>query len=154
MIETPHISKTNDQMTAMIRLTIPRSEIQEVMQPALIELMEVLQDQGLPAAGPWFTHHLRMDPEVFDFEVCIPVNAPIIPTRRVEQGLLPASRIARTIYHGPYEGLADAWPEFIDWIEEQNLTPAPDLIECYLTGPESSPNPEDWRTEFIRPLVG
>ena len=30
---------------------------------------------------------------------------------------------------------------------------APDLYECYVTGPHSSPDPAEWRTEFTRPLL-
>jgi effector-binding domain-containing protein len=61
--------------------------------------------------------------------------------------------VARTVYHGPYEGLGDAWGEFLDWITANGHRPAPDLYECYLAGPESSANPADWRTELIKPLT-
>ena len=60
---------------------------------------------------------------------------------------------ARTYYHGPYEGLGGAWGEFSDWIAANGLRPAPDLWESYVTGPESSPDPANWRTELIRPLL-
>jgi effector-binding domain-containing protein len=72
----------------------------------------------------------------------------------VEPGERPAARVARTVYHGPYVGLGPAWGEFGAWIAAEGHTPAPDLWECYLTGPESGPDPSGWRTELNRPLAG
>jgi hypothetical protein len=31
--------------------------------------MAAVAAQGIAPAGPWFTHHLRMDPATFDFEI-------------------------------------------------------------------------------------
>lgn len=77
MIDPPQITVTDAQRIAVIHLTVPRSEIRKVMQPGLRELMAALSAQGIAPAGPWFTHHLRMDPEIFDFEIGMPVRAPV-----------------------------------------------------------------------------
>ena len=154
MIDTPQITQSAAQLTAMIRLTIPREEIRKVVGPGIREVMAAVAAQGMAPAGPWFTHHLRMDPGVFDFEICVPITAPIAATGRVQAGRLPAATVARTVYDGPYEGLPAAWGEFSAWIAAAGHTPGPDLWECYLAGPESSPDPAAWRTELNRPLVG
>ncbi len=154
MTQSPQVTQTTAQPYAFVHLTVPQEQIREVMGPGLDEVRSVLEAQGIAPAGPWFTHHLRLDPEVFDFEICVPVSSPVSPTGRVKAGQLPVAKVARTVYQGGYEGLGDAWGQFIDWIEEQGLKPAPDLWECYVIGPESSPNPSDWRTELTRPLVG
>lgn len=153
MIEPPRITQTDAQLTAVIHLTVPREEIQRVMGPGISELMAAITAQGIAPAGPWFTHHLRMDPDIFDFEISVPVAAPVAAVGRVKPGRLPASRVARTVYHGPYEGLGDAWGEFVDWIEANGHAPAADLWECYIAGPESNPDPAAWRTELNRPLT-
>jgi effector-binding domain-containing protein len=124
------------------------------MGPGISEVMAAVAAQGIAPTGPWFTHHLRMDPAIFDFEICVPVSTPVAPVGRVKPGQLPAARVARTIYRGPYEGLGAAWGEFDAWIASQGLTPGPDLWEVYAVGPESSPDPADWRTELNRPLIG
>lgn len=72
----------------------------------------------------------------------------------MKAGQLPATTVARTAYHGPYEGLRAAWGQFDAWIRAQGHTPAPDLWECYVVGPESNPDPTTWRTELNRPLLG
>lgn len=153
MIDTPQIARTAAQHTACIHLTIPRSDIQQVMGPGITEVFAALTAQGLAPAGPWFTHHLRMDPGIFDFEICVPVTTPVTPVGRVKAGQLRAATVARTVFHGGYEGLGNAWGEFAQWIVIQGHTAAPDLWEVYVAGPESSANPADWRTELNRPLL-
>lgn len=153
MIDTPEITQTAAQLAAVIRLTIPREEIRNVMGPGMGELMAAVAAQGIAPAGPLFSHHLRMDPNIFDFEIGVPVTSPVAAAGRVQPGELPATKVARTVYHGPYEGLGDAWGEFSAWIAAEGHTPAPDLWECYVSGPESSPDPANWRTELNRPLT-
>jgi effector-binding domain-containing protein len=65
----------------------------------------------------------------------------------------PALKVVRTVYHGPYEGLDGAWQEFSARTKANGHKTAGDLYECYLVGPESSPDPANWRTELSRPLI-
>ncbi len=153
MIGKPQIVQTDAQLTAIIHLTIPREEIRNVMGPGINELMATIAAQGIAPAGPWFDHHLKMDPDIFEFEISVPVTAPVVAARRVRPSQLPAATVARTVYLGPYEGLGDAWGEFVDWITAEGHTPAPNLWQCYLTGPESNSDPTTWRTELSRPLI-
>jgi effector-binding domain-containing protein len=152
MLDTPQMVQTTHQLTAVIHLTIPREEIRNVMGPGLNEVMAALATQGIAPAGPWLTHHLRMDPAIFDFEIAVPVSMPVAASGRVKPGHLPATTVARTVYHGPYEGLPGAWGEFEAWIAANGYTSCPDLWECYVAGPEVSPDPVNWRTELNRPL--
>jgi effector-binding domain-containing protein len=154
VLDTPQIAQTSAQLIAIIRLTIPRAEIRHVMGPGIGELRAAVAAQGVAADGPWFTHHVRMHPDVFDFEIGVPVTAPVTPSGRVQPGQWPSARVARTIYQGDYEGLAAAWGEFDAWIKAQKLTPGPDRWERYVAGPESNPDPATWRTELSRPLTG
>lgn len=154
MIDTPKIVQAPAQHTAMIHLTVPRAEIQKVMGPGLTEVKAAVAAQGIAAAGPWFTHHLKMDPKIFDFEICVPVASLVSAAGRVKPGKLPASKVVRTIYHGSYEGLAEAWGELGAWIKAKGFKPAEDLWERYVSGPESSPDPSTWQTELNRPLTG
>jgi effector-binding domain-containing protein len=94
-----------------------------------------------------------MDPGHFDFEVGVPVMTAITEIGRVKPGELPATVAARTMYHGPYEGLEGAWVQFMSWIATNGHQPAADLWEYYTSGPESSSDPSQWRTELIRPVV-
>ncbi|MEX2263077.1 MAG: GyrI-like domain-containing protein [Bryobacteraceae bacterium] len=154
MIDTPQITQSATQLTAVIRLTIPREEIRNVMGPGIGELMATVAAQGIAPTGPVFSYHLRMSPDIFDFEIGVPVTEPVSPAGRVKPGHLPVTTVARTVYHGGYEGLGAAWGEFNSWIAANGYTPGPDLWECYVAGPESNPDPANWRTELNWPLIG
>jgi effector-binding domain-containing protein len=153
VIDTPQIVQTAAQPVALIHLTIPKADIQKMMGPGIGELRTVVAGQGVAITGPWFTHHLKMDPDTWDFEICLPVASAVTPSGRVKPGRLRAARVARTVYHGSYESLGAGWGEFMQWIEANGHAPAPDLWECYAAGPESGPDPARWRTELNRPLL-
>ena len=135
MLDTPQIAQTTAQTTAIIHVTIPRHAIQDAMRVGIGELVAALAAQGVSTAGPWFTHHLRIDPDVFDFEISVPVAAPVAAIGRVQPSQWPATTVARTVYHGGYDGLGDAWGEFDAWITAAGHIPGPDLWEQYLDLP-------------------
>ncbi len=153
LIDTPKITETTGQLAAVIHLTIPRSEIGSAIGPCLTEIMAAVKAQGIGTAGPWFTHHLKINPATFDFEICVPVTAPVELAGRVKPAIFPAVSVARTIYSGTYERLGEAWGEFKAWLAANGYSAAPDLFEYYPVGPDSSPNPADWRTELRQPLI-
>ena len=153
MLENPHVTDTPLLSVAKVPVVTPRDQIQHVMGPAISEVYTAVLAQGRTPVGPWFTHHLRITPELFDFEACVPVDQPVTAVRRVVPGEWPAMRVARAIYQGPYEGLAEAWGRFRAWIAEQGLTGRDDLYERYLVGPESTEDPQAYRTELNQPLV-
>jgi effector-binding domain-containing protein len=153
MIDEPKIVQTKAVRMAAIHITVPREKIREAMGPGYQELMETLKTQGVEPTGPWFTHHFKMQPDEFDFEIAAPVAAEVKPAGRVKPGELPAMRVAQTVYHGPYEGLPDSWMEFEAWITKNGHTIGPDIVEVYLVGPESGNDSSKWQTELSRPLA-
>jgi effector-binding domain-containing protein len=153
MISTPQIVQTSAEQAAVIRLTIPRSDMMKVFGPAVSELMKTLADQGLEPIGSVFAHHLKMSQDQFDFELGVKVSSPVKTSGRVQPGQLPATKVARTIYSGPYEGLPSAWSEFNTWMKANNLKQGDNLWELYSIGPHSTPDPADYRTELNRPLI-
>ncbi len=153
MIETPQVVDSPAQATAVIHLTIPRDQIRQVMGPGIKELMATVGAQGVKVTGPWFTHHLRPPGETFDFEIGVPVASTVTAAGRVKPGRLRGARVARTIYQGPYEGLAQAWGSLSEWMDKAGHRPADDLWEVYASGPESGDDPTAYRTELNRPLA-
>ena len=152
MLDTPQFVETPTLQTAIIRFTIPRDQIRTVMGPGMQELLATVMAQGIKPTGRIYSHHFKMDPEVFDFEIGIPVSAPVTASGRVEPGQLAGRKVVRTVYHGGYEGLGAAWGEFESWIAANGHTTAPDLWESYLTGPDVNPDPATYTTELNHPL--
>ena len=154
MLDTPQITQSAAQITATIRFKIPRDEIQTVMGPAIGEVIAAVVAQGIEPVGPVFSHHFQMNPGVFDFEVGVPVTKPVTPVGRVQPSQLPAAKVARTMYRGPYEGLVGAWGEFNEWLIANGHSTAANLWEFYVVSPESTSDPAMWQTELNRPLMG
>lgn len=153
MIEPLRIFQTTPQVTAFIPLTIPRKDMRKVMGPGLAELRAAVAGQNIAVTGPWFTHHLRNPDENFDFEICLPVAAPVAPVGRVQPGLWPAMTIAQTTYHGGYEGLGSAWGDFMAAINASGHQTAEGFWECYVVGPDADADPAEWRTILSKPLA-
>ncbi len=153
MIDAPSIVQSDAHTTAVIRIEVPRSEIQKVMEPAINEILAALRAQGNQPTGPLFAYHHRMDPGLFNFEVGFPVAMAVRPVGRVVSSRLPAATVARTVYHGPYEELGTGWSELMEWMNAEGHEAGPNLWERYLAGPETGPDPSHWRTELNRPVV-
>ena len=152
-ITPPELTHTPAQPVAMIHVKSARSQIMNSMTMAFNELGSLLQSQRIAPAGPWFAHHLRRPTESFDFNLCIPVAAPIQPTGRITNGERRSADVARTTYTGPYSGLPDAWGEFVSWVHAHDLHPAEDLWEVYTVGPRDNPDAAHWQTELNLPLT-
>src|SRR5689334_14737051 len=118
MIDAPEIVQTTAQQAAVIRLTIPRNEMGKAFGPAVQELMTTLADQGVKPVGAVFAHHLRLPPDMWDFELGVETASPVKSSGRVKPGQLPAAKVARTVYRGPYDGLPGAWGDFVAWMKD------------------------------------
>jgi effector-binding domain-containing protein len=153
MIDKPEITNTTAQRSAVIRLAVPMSDMPKVVHPALSELMSAVKSQGIGPASAWFIYVHSMDGTKMDFDVGVPVTDPVKPFGRVKASQLPAARVARTIHHGPYEGMPAAWAELDAWIAKNGHKAAGPLWDIYLAGPETGPDSSKWRTQMNRPLV-
>jgi len=148
MIEELEIRRTETEPAAVIHLTIPRREMQQAFPEAVHEILDALKAQGLAPAGPPFARHFRRDPDAFDFDLGFPIDGDVAPQGRVKPGTLPAAKVVRTIYQGPYEGLPDAWHVFVERIRAEGHRVGEEFRERYVRGPEAGPDPAAWRTEL------
>jgi len=153
MIETPQQVDVPAQDVAALHLHTPRTRMMQVMGPGISEAMQAAASQGVGPDGPWFAHHHEITATSFDFDICVPVTAPVQAAGRVRPWTRPAMTVVRTVYQGPYEGLGEAWGAFDAWIAASGLKTASDLYERYLVGPESAPDASGYRTELSRPLL-
>jgi effector-binding domain-containing protein len=154
MLDQPSAPITTEAQTAaVIHITVPREQIQEVMGPAIQEVIAAATAQGIGPKGPVFAHHFGMTPGIFNFEVGVPVSGAVQPVGRVKPGEIPGTTIVRTVYTGPYEGLGQAWGDFQDIVESQGHTLGPNLWERYLSGPECGGHSSTFRTELNQTII-
>jgi effector-binding domain-containing protein len=152
VIDLPRVGRTQPQLLAKIRFTLPRAQLRAVLGPAMGEVKAAVAAQGIAAAAPWFTHYLSIDPLHADFEVCVPVTRAVAETGRVRADEWPATNVARTTYHGAYEGLASGWADLKLWVKANGYAAGEGFWECYAVGPESRTSSRGWRTELLLPL--
>jgi effector-binding domain-containing protein len=152
MLSRPEILTTEPITAAAIRLKVPSSEIMTHMGPGITEVYAVLKAQGVAPAGPWLTHHFTAPGAYFDFEICVPVGSDVTPSGRVVMTTIPAARVARATYTGPYEGLGAGWGELMNWIRAEGLTAEDALWEIYARGPETGPDSATYETVLHKPL--
>ncbi len=148
MITAPEVITTQEVITAAIPLVVPGREMPKYMDPAIQELIRTLTGQGINIAGPMFSYHHRRPGETFDFEIGFPVSKPVKPEGRVINSALPAVKVVRSVYQGPYEGLAQAWPALQTWVRANGHGEMGKFWECYLTNPGEVKDPKDYRTEL------
>ena len=148
MIGPPEVVTTQEVPTATIHLVVPGRDMPKYMDPAIQEIIQVLAHQGLHPVGPMFSYHHRRPSDTFDFEIGFPVANAITESGRVKNGSLPAERVARTVYRGPYEGLSQAWPALRDWVRQQGLAETGRFFERYLNNPDEVKDAKEYRTEL------
>lgn len=153
MIEHCQLTEQPEVHTAAIPIRVLRTEIQTVMGPAFGELFSVLAAQGIAPAGPTLTFHTRLDKEWFEFEAAVPVATAVAPSGRVVPSKLPAGPIATCVHRGPYQELHEAWQAFEGWLAEQPVHRLAYIWEVYRVGPGQTPDPANWETDLVHPLV-
>lgn len=148
IISTPEVITTKEVATAAIPLIVPGREMPKYMDPAIKELIRTITGQGVRITGPMFSYHHRRPAETFDFEIGFPVSQPVKVEGRVINSALPAVTVVRSVYTGPYEGLAQAWPALQNWVRSNGHGETGKFWECYLTNPEEVKDPKNYRTEL------
>ena len=152
-IDNPSRAGFETQTVASIHVVTPRQEIRSSMQAAIHEVSAALKAAGVSRSGPWFAHHHHRPTDTFDFDVCFPIRQPLLPSGRVANTEIPATEVLRTIHHGEYEGLPQAWQAFSDWISTSGFKTREDFFEVYTVGPQENADPSCWETELISPLA-
>jgi effector-binding domain-containing protein len=148
MITPPEVTTTQEVRTAAIPLVIPGHDMPKYMDPAIHEIINGLAAQGMRPAGPMFTYHKRRPTETFDFEVGFPVSGPIRDEGRVKNSTLPAAKVVRAVYKGPYDHLPEAWGRLQAWVRERQLSGNGHFFERYLNHPGEVKDPKEYLTEL------
>ena len=152
-ISTPELASFTAPQIARLHVVALREQMQTAMHTALQEMEHVLQQQHVRPVGPWFAHHHRRPAETFDFDLCFPISGAIEPSGRVDNATIPPTQVLRSVYTGPYEGLPQAWPEFMSWIESHGYRTREDIFEVYAVGPRQERDPSQWQTVMNYPLA-
>lgn len=115
-------------------------QIGEAMGKAKLEM------DGMPC-GLYFTWDESTT--MTDMAVAMPVKGGKAQNSgKVEAIQVPASKAYVIDYYGPYEGTGDAHMAMDEYMKAKNLKAGSPVIEEYVTGPGSEPDPKKWLTKI------
>lgn len=141
----------------------PTADLRSLMDRAFGALGDAIQRGVLRPAGPAFSRYdgdvLQGLGDTVTLEVGFPVDAPLqapvdVDGVPVEASSLPACRLATAKHTGPYEGLPQAWPEFVAQVLELGHQPGDLFWEAYDTQPGPDVDPATLVTGLAIPLRG
>jgi effector-binding domain-containing protein len=93
-----------------------------------------------------------MPTDSVDVEAGFPASAAITASGDVVPGTLPGGRVAEATHVGPYDTIQQTYGELQRYVADAGLTPGDVMWECYLSDPQSQPDPATWRTTICCPV--
>jgi effector-binding domain-containing protein len=130
------------------------AEMPKFMSEAFCALDEALKKANAAPTGGPFAHYRSVRNGHVEVDVGFPVAAATrdaLAAAGLELGQTASGKAMHGLHVGAYEGLAHFYDAIIAELRDQGLTPAEDMWERYLDGPEVPP--EKTRTEVFWPAA-
>ena len=150
--------------TVAVRLETTADQLSSVFEVELPRVGAEVAKVGAAMAGPPFARYHHFAPDRVDVEIGIPIEvapasldpAGSAPDGRIGVSSLPGGPAAVTVHHGSYDSLVTTYDGLAAWIASEK--PGGSLAgdgpwEVYLTDPGQTPDPAEWLTEVVWPLV-
>ncbi len=151
--EKPEIAATDmDAMTVVyIEKKGPYGETGKTMEE-LLGLMKgkELKMRNAPMAC-YYDDPNTVDPKETRYEVLSQFVGEFKGDKDLKVKEIPAQKMAKMLYVGPYEKCEPAYKEMYGWIAENNYEPCGPSFERYLNDP-SKVTPEELQTEILVPI--
>ena len=141
------------QIAAAVRGELPVSELPSFFGRAFTAVWAAVEEAGASVAGPPFGYYPSMPTDVVVVEAGFPVSTRIEPSGEVHPLELPGGRAVVTVHVGPYETMAQTYTELQQWMADQGFQPAGAAWECYLSDPQTEPDPAKWNTRIVWPVL-
>lgn len=132
------VVENSAQPAAVVRGTVRSEDISAFLGAAFNEVLAVLEHQGAPPAGPPFGRYVPGPTGTFDVVAGFPCLGVINPSGRVQPDELPGGSIARTLHHGGYADVGEAYDALGAWIVRHGYVPTGPAWEAYLDEPDVS----------------
>ncbi|HJW76687.1 MAG TPA: GyrI-like domain-containing protein [Thermoleophilia bacterium] len=145
-----------EEYVAYLHTTGPISGLRDLMT----RLYAALDAAGVAPAGPPMARFFdaEFDPEKTEFEVCVPI-APgpdgSIPDAigEAQTDLIPAHQAMVTAHRGPYSTAHLSYEALSEELNRFGYAVAGPATEVFLTGPESTSDPNEYVTEVRMPVT-
>lgn len=125
--------------TLAVRFRAPAAELPQEFPRAYARVIAAMQRLGVMPAGPPYALYRDMNMSHPAVEAGFPVSAPQPGEGDVQASELPAGKVATCLHVGSYESIAETYERLTVWLQQQKLTVAGPMYECYLNSPEDTP---------------
>ena len=149
------------QLVAAARGHVPRRhphdpwDVERALELTAAEVLRWLADHGVKAdVRPLilYFNDLEQDEDV-SFDVCFPLDAPVLEGAGVTCRELPTVRVAFTVHHGSYDSIWNAYAELHSWVAEHGHEVDGPTREIGLVHELDTPDSGKWVTEIAFPLA-
>ena len=132
----------------------PMGELPTLFDSTFRVLFPALAERGIAPAGAAFSLYHRSPGATADLEVGIPVATALTEPITVGDvvltpSTLPAGSVATASHLGSYDGLGDAWGNFMAAIVASGRAPSLPFWEVYVTEPRPDMDPATLRTDLV-----
>jgi effector-binding domain-containing protein len=145
-----------EEPVAYIHTTGPISGLRDL----LTRLYGALDGAGVVPAGPPMARFFdeEFDPEKTEFEVCVPISPGpdgSLPDTigEVRTDVIPAHQALLTEHRGPYTTAHLSYEAISEELNRIGYAVAGPATEVFLTGPESTGDPNEYVTEVRLPVT-
>lgn len=118
-------------------------------------LMQSMQNQNISPQGAMFGVYYNnpdeVKPEDLEWEMGFPITEQVLVQEPLEKKQWAYTQVASTIHTGPYEETGQTIAKLLEWMQNNNLSPAGPVLERYLTVPGPNTKPEDMKAEIWIP---
>lgn len=153
MDTTPELVPLEPTTTAVVRESVPMSELTGFFDRAFHAAMTACQEQDVAVTGPPFAMYYGMPGESVDIAAGFPTASAISPAGDVVPSELPGGRAGRLLHVGSYDTLERAYGRLMGWLGEQGLTPSQVMWESYLNEPTPDGDPNANQTLITWPVA-
>ena len=136
-----------------IRRRISHSDLQATMGECFGILYQHGVANGLAIAGYPITRYVDTGMGLWTVDFAMPLIEPAESSGEMSSDVLGDCAAAAAVHVGPYETLNETHSAIDQWIAEHGYEADSAPWEQYLTDPADVPDPTDWRTDVIWPLV-
>lgn len=131
----PELVELEPQHVAVIRKTVPISQLRDVFDHGFSAVLETLEKQAIAPSGPPVGIYHGMPTDTVDVSVGFPTEDAVADDGEVQASMLPGGEVVRYEHVGPYELLAQSYEHLQEWMADRMLLPGDTMWEVYVTEP-------------------
>ncbi|MDO8106380.1 GyrI-like domain-containing protein [Isoptericola sp. b441] len=129
-------------------------DLPEFFGRAFTAVAAALEGQGLEPAGPPVAVYDAAVGATATVTAGFPTTVPADAPEGLVAEVLPGGRVAELVHCGRYDAMETTYAALMAWFAQHGVHGGPVMWEQYLVGPDASPDPCDWRTRVVWPVVG